>query len=306
MGTIVTIEVVTHDRDRSAPAIVDDAIGRAFEWFREIERVFNRFDATSELRRLCDRPSEAMPASDMLYTAVEFALAVADETAGAFDPTVGAAMERRGFNRDYRDGRVVSSGVMPNAGEPASYRDVALDPAARTILLRRPLVLDLGAVVKGLAIDMAARELAVCEHYAIDAGGDLYVAGRNAREEPWSVGIRHPRRDREVIELLRVSNIAVCTSGDYERQGSGNQDPGQLAHHIIDPRDGQTAARIASATVLAPTAMLADALATAAFVLGPADGISLLERHGVDGLLLTPTLERFMTRGMPSAILSHA
>jgi len=90
-----------------------------------------------------------------------------------------------------------------------------------------------------------------------------------------------------------VSNLAVCTSGDYERTGP-------RAHHILDPRTGTSADAIASVTVVAPTAMAADALATAAFVLGPAAGIQLLERHGVNGLMVSPTLERYSTRDMPS------
>jgi thiamine biosynthesis lipoprotein len=149
-------------------------------------------------------------------------------------------------------------------------------------------------VAKGLAIDMAARELRSFEHYAIDAGGDLYLAGRNASGAPWSVGIRHPRDEHQVIESLRVSNRAVCTSGDYERR-SAREDDG---HHIMDPRTGVSANGVASVTVVAPTAMLADALGTAAFVLGPAEGIRFLERQGVDGLIVSTTLERFSTPGM--------
>jgi thiamine biosynthesis lipoprotein len=284
MGTIVTIDVAANGSE--------DAVERAFGWFREIERLCNRFDSHSELRRLTAHPGVAVPASEMLYTAVEFALAVAEETGGAFDPTVGHQMATRGFNRDYRTGHIVSTDLEPDG--PVSYRDVHLDPEQRTVTLLRPLVLDLGALAKGLAIDLAARELEPFEHYAIDAGGDLYLAGRNRGGELWSVGIRHPRRDREVIESLRVSNAAVCSSGDYERQGSG------AGHHIIDPRNGSTADVVVSATVVAPTAMLADALATAAFVLGPVEGIRLLERHGVDGLLVSRTLDRFATRGMRS------
>ena len=83
-----------------------------------------------------------------------------------------------------------------------TYRDVALDPAGRTITLRRPLLLDLGAVAKGLAIDLAARELSPLNDFAIDAGGDLCVAGYNAAGQPWSIGIRHPREDRQLIERV--------------------------------------------------------------------------------------------------------
>src|SRR5262249_31028954 len=168
----------------------------------------------------------------------------------------------------------------------------------KTITLLRPLILDLGGVAKGLAIDMAARELQPFEHFAIDAGGDLYLAGHNAEGLPWSIGIRHPRLEDGLIGSVPISNRAVCTSGDYERRtGREDQD-----HHILDPRTGLSADVAASVTVIAPTAMLADSLATAAFVLGPADGIALLERHDVDGLIVLPTLERFTTRGMPTPL----
>jgi thiamine biosynthesis lipoprotein len=286
MGTIVTIEIAGEGSEQ--------AIERAFGWFRVVERLCNRFDPQSELRQLTAHPGVAVPASRILYAAVEFALAMAEDTGGAFDPTVGHLMETRGFNRHYRTGLVINTGLDP--GGSVSYRDVQLEPAERTIAILRPLVLDLGAVAKGFAVDMAARELAPFENYAIDAGGDLYLAGHNARGEPWSVGLRHPRRDREVFETLRVSGAAVCTSGDYERPAAD----GVAGHHICDPRTGRAADLVVSATVVAPTAMLADALATAAFVLGPDEGIQLLERHGVDGLLVSAAFDRFSTRGMRS------
>src|SRR5207248_257687 len=126
--------------------------------------------------------------------------------------------------------------------------------------------------------------LQACGSYAIDAGGDLYLGGCRPDGARWSVGIRHPRRDGELIDSIRVSNRAVCTSGDYLRRSSG--DAG--VHHILDPRTGASANQVASVTVVAPTAMLADAVGTAAFVLGPAEGIRLFDRLGVDGLILSP------------------
>jgi thiamine biosynthesis lipoprotein len=159
------------------------------------------------------------------------------------------------------------------------------------------LTLDLGAVAKGLAVDTAARELEPFRDFAIDAGGDLYLGGLNERGVAWSAGIRHPRKPDELIASLRVSNQAVCTSGDYERQAPSGAN-GHGEHHILDPRTGASPRAVASATVVASGAMLADALATAAFVLGPEDGIELLNRVGVDGLIVTPELERYETRGL--------
>jgi thiamine biosynthesis lipoprotein len=296
MGTIATIGVVVDasgdECGNSAITAVDTAIDSSFNWFREIERICNRFDPASELRRLSAQAGASTAVSETLYRLVEFAVAVAEETDGAFDPTVGVEMERRGFTHDYRTGSTSASGV---GLAPVSYRDIELDPVARTIMLTRPLLLDLGAVAKGFAVDMAAEELRPFRDFAIDAGGDLYLAGHNPSGEAWVAGIRHPRRDDELADTIRVSDRAVCTSGDDVRAG-----------HILDPRRHDVAHVSVSATVIAPTAMLADALATAAFVLGPADGIRLLESHGVDGLILSPSLERFTTRNYVSAILPNA
>ena len=279
MGTVVTINVVREGAD------VDTAMNRAFRWFHEIEERCTRFKPQSELMQLTAKAGVPVPASAILFEAVRFALLVAEESGGAFDPTIGQQMEAHGFNREHRSGEIVRSAAA--ADDDISYRDVELDMEQRTIILRRPLTLDLGAVAKGLAVDTAARELQPLRDFSIDAGGDLYLGGTNAKGEPWLVGIRHPRRDGELIDCLRVTDQAVCTSGDYER-----------GQHILDPRSAGTSGTVASATVVAPGAMLADALATAAFVLGPEEGIEFLNRMGVDGLIVTPELERYETRGL--------
>jgi thiamine biosynthesis lipoprotein len=281
MNTLVTIRVIAADTpDANA------AVERAFGWFHEIERRCSRFDPESELMRITARAGEPAVASPILYEAVHFALKVAEVSEGAFDPTVGRRMQARGFDREHRTGEI----VRQPAEECVSWRDVVLDPEVGTITILRPLTLDLGAVAKGLAVDAAVRELEPLQNFVIDAGGDLYLGGENERGAPWLVGIRHPRKDGEIIAALAVSNQAVCTSGDYERAG-----------HLLDPRSGVSPDTVASATVVAPGAMLADAMATAIFVLGPADGIDLLERLGLEGLIVTPELQQYETRGLPRA-----
>ena len=207
---------------------------------------------------------------------------------------MGHRLEERGFDTNYQTGIRRRSAVDPT--RHVSYRDIVLDDEARTITLTAPMVLDLGAVVKGLAIDAAALELAPFTNFAIYAGGDVYVAGCSSRGEPWRVGIRHPRNPDVLIDSLSVSDASVCTSGDYIRRGA----QGTTDHHIVNARTGDTALSAASATVIAPKAIAADALATAAFILGPTAGVALLERHGVEGLIFTPSLERHSTSAMVS------
>src|SRR5579872_6147617 len=121
-------------------------------------------------------------------------------------------MAELGFNRHHVTGETIPEGTSA----AATWRDIEVDDDRQTILLRQPLTLDLAAVVKGLAVDLAAREFAPFRNFAIDAGGDLYLSGANENGEPWSVGVRHPRYDGELIASLRVTDRAVCTSGDYE------------------------------------------------------------------------------------------
>ncbi|MEO7084526.1 MAG: FAD:protein FMN transferase [Gemmatimonadaceae bacterium] len=291
MGTVVTFHVVGNESEGLDERA--EAVARGVRWFEEIERSCSRFDPESEISKLSTRIGTVVEATPLVFEAVRFALAVAEETDGAFDPTVGALLEFHGFNREYKSGERVTSGLSAGDGPPPTYRDVHLDTDRNTITFTRPLLLDLGAVAKGLAVDMAVQELAPFENFAIDAGGDLYLGGTNAGGEPWTIGIRHPRDHDAFIDTLTVSNVAVCTSGDYERR---NDETG--AHHIMDAGAGISSTQSASVTVLASSTMVADALGTAAFVLGPVRGIELLERHGVDGFIVTPSLERFDTGGM--------
>ncbi len=281
MGTVVTVKIVRPGGDPR------DVVDRALDWFRLVEASCSRFESSSEVRQLAERPGEAVDVSEVLFEAVRFALAVAEASDGAFDPTIGADLEARGFNREYRSGATIASGVSPDAA--TTFRDVHLDAARRTITIARPLVLDLGAVAKGLAVDLAARELSSFEHFAIDAGGDLALSGCNEHDEPWAIGIRHPRDPGRLIDTLDLSDCAVCTSGDYELRTP-------RGHHLIDGRTRECAPGVASVTVVAPSAIAADALGTAAFVLGPDAGLDFLDRQGVAGFMITPSLDTLWTR----------
>lgn len=287
MDTSVTIEIVGAEQDEG-----EAAAARAFRWFEAVERSASRFDEQSELAALCRAPA-GVPhqVSSMLYRQIEFAVAVAGASGGAFDPTVGRAMELAGYDRNYVTGHRIAS---THARKQAGYRDIILDPRGCTVTLKRPLLLDLGAVAKGFAIDLAASELAAFPDFAINAGGDVFVRGCNRTGSAWRIGVRHPRRAAALIDTLSVTDAAVCTSGDYERPRSH----GLAGHHIIQPAAGCSAEGAASVTVIAPTAMVADALSTAAFALGPERGIALLEEQGVQGIIVTPGLRTVTTAGI--------
>jgi thiamine biosynthesis lipoprotein len=277
MDTLVNVQVVS---DQPA-SLVEATVRRGLEWFDLVERVCTRFDPRSEVMQLIDRVGRATKVSPLLFEVVTFALSLAEQTDGAFDPTVGAAMEQLGFDTHYRTGEKVHSDVAPG---PTSFHDVAIDRRHRAVTLRRRLVLDLNAVSKGLAIDLAARELEAYPDFFIEAGGDVCVRGHSAAGEPWHVGIQHPRADGLLTRTLQQTRAAICTSGDYERRAPNANGSG----HILDGRTRQAVSDLASVTVVAPTAMAADGLSTAAMVLGRERGLRFLEEQGVGGLLVAP------------------
>jgi FAD:protein FMN transferase len=277
MDTSINVQVIA-DLPRET---IEPAVQRAFSWFGEVERICTRFDRRSEVMQLLDHVGAPLRVSKLLFEVVAFAMQLAEQTDGAFDPTIGASLEELGFNVNYISGEAIESGVD---AQGVSFRDVRLDRRAQTILLRRPVILDLNAVAKGLAIDLAARELQGYADVCVEVGGDLFVRGRNSSGELWNIGIQHPRAEGLLAHTLRVTDTAVCTSGDYERRTRG----ATSGSHILDARTRRSVSDLASVTVIAPTAMAADGLSTAAMVLGREGGRAFLESQGVRGVLIAP------------------
>src|SRR5689334_8818145 len=241
MDTGVNVQVVS-DQPRAA---LEASVQRALAWFETVERICTRFDATSEVMRLLDGIGRPVKVSTLLFEVVAFAMDLAEQTDGAFDPTVGATLEQLGFNVNYKTLEEIHTPVSSDV----TFRDVRLDRQARTIELMRPLILDLNAVAKGLAIDLAARELQAYADLCVEAGGDLVVRGLNPAREPWRIGIQHPRAEGLLARTLELTDAAVCTSGDYERSAGAEFSQG----HILDARTRRSVTDLASVTVVAET-----------------------------------------------------
>ncbi|PEE42643.1 FAD:protein FMN transferase [Bacillus pseudomycoides] len=286
MGTIIHIKVVTSHTEKYAK----EKIKKAFLAFYSVEEVCSRFHQQSELRRLSMQSGKAIQVSQILYQAIRFASQVADLTQGTFDLTLGHTLEKYGFNRHYLTGEKLVSPTVVSA----NYQDIILDEEKRTVLLKKPLLLDLGAVAKGLAVDLAVQELRDFEGFVIDAGGDLFASGTNEKEEPWIVGIQHPFQKEKIFCKVQLTEQAVCTSGSYERKSPVHLNE----HHLIHPYLGTSQSDIVSCTVIAPFAMMADAFSTAAFLLGKKEGAALLKNVDLEGIWITSSLDINMTKGM--------
>lgn len=278
MGTIFAVQM-GHDEATAIDALTArgaDVLGIA----RAVEATCSRFDPDSELSRLCAQTGTPVTVSPLLFELLALAVAIADRSGGAFDPTVGARLAQRGVNRAWDTGRVVLP--PPELPTTVSWRDVQLDRDAGTVTLRAPLQLDLGALAKGFAADLMMEALRDLPHASIHAGGDVCCHGVHPAHRAWRIGVRHPHRPDSMGAVAELAEGAVCTSGNYERAGEA-----RAGRHLLDPRTDEPAAGLASVTVVAPTAVIADGLSTAAFVLGPHDAPAWLAQEGVDALLVS-------------------
>lgn len=280
MDTVVDIQIVAGENKSKEEA--EAAIHRAFEAFRQVEQACSRFSPDSELMQACRTVESPVPVSPLLFEPLKFALEMAQWTEGVFDPTVGKIMEEHGFNRHYLTGQ----SIVSHAANSATFRDVLLNEQERTLRLRKPLVIDLGAVAKGFAIDLAASALQEFDGFVVNAGGDLFAGGVNQQGSAWEIGIRHPERREQIIHTLELSNEAVCTSGSYERKSAAKDG----MHHLIDPKTRRSPNDWVSCSVIAPFAMMADAFSTASFLLGAESGITLIEQADLKGILIASDL----------------
>jgi thiamine biosynthesis lipoprotein len=158
----------------------------------------------------------------------------------------------------------------------------------REIRFDRPgMGITLDGIAKGYIVDamagILARGAGAVRGFLINAGGDIRTAGAGENGRPWTVAVWDPRSSGDFPDIIHLTGAAVATSGGYEIYF----DPDRRFHHIVDPATGRSPNRCASASVIAPTAMAADALATAVFVMDPAAGVALVESlPGCDCLIL--------------------
>lgn len=280
MGTRCTIQAYHHDE-----ALFQRAVGAAMAEIERLDRLMSTWVPSSDVSRINAAAGSGkwITVSAETFQVLEQALWIARESQGAFDITVGAFKGLWKFDED-NDGSLPARAQVLQRRKLVDYRDLSLDPARSSARLRRAgQSLTLGGIAKGLVVDraVAALRAAGLRDFLMQAGGDLFAAGRHGERE-WKVGIQDPRAGHDEARsadssfaLLSLSDSAFNTSGDYERFILKE---GKRYHHIIDPRSGYPVAHTRSVTVLAPTSFLADTLDTAIFVLGAEQGLKLLAK----------------------------
>ncbi|MBL9131335.1 MAG: FAD:protein FMN transferase [Verrucomicrobiaceae bacterium] len=279
LGATVTMTVL--HADESAANVALDA---AFAELERIESVMSLYRRESQISRLNrDGALDAPDAS--LIEVLRFAAEVAEKSRGAFDVTVQPLWALKGMKPDAATLALVD------------WRKVEL--GEKRIQLAPGMAITLNGIAQGYAADAAMRVMRKhdVEHALIDAG-EFSAHGNNAENAPWHIGIQHPRERDAFAALTKLEDRCLATSGDYETAFSDDFS----RHHILDPHTGESPGELASVSVLAPSAMSADALSTTLFVLGAKRGIDFLSHYpGTDALLILKDGRRVATAGFPFA-----
>jgi len=221
-------------------------------------------------------------------------------TDGAFDVSYAALKPAWHMNAEGPH-HVPTGAKIARALKFVGYRRIVLSPQDGTVRLAQHMRIDLGGIAKGYALDRASVALkqAGFQNFIVYGGGDLMVSGRRPKR-PWRVGIQDPKHPQDYFAVLSVTNLAVVTSGDYERFFVKN---GERYHHIINPKTGRPARGLRSVTVVADRAVYADAMATGLFVMGLDRAKRLVERiPDTEALFVTSSGNVVATSGLRSAV----
>jgi thiamine biosynthesis lipoprotein len=300
MGTELRVTVWTGD-DALAAGPADDV----FREFDRLDAMMSVWKDGSDILRLNAAAGEhAVPVSPETREVLRIAYQISEQTGGTFDVTFGALSGLWKFDYQDKDNSIPDRNEIKKRLPLVNYRDVVVDESAGTALLRRKgMRVNLGGIGKGYAVDRAVDILRRrgLHDFMIQAGGDMYVAGTRG-DRPWRLGIRDPRGPADkIFAALDLRDGTFSTSGDYERFFMKN---GVRYHHIIDLRVGEPARLCRSVTLVTERAVIADALAKGVFILGPDEGMALIERTpGVQGVIVSAKNEVSISSGLRKQLI---
>lgn len=263
MDTIIEITAVGRDADR-----VEKAIDEAFELIEMYERKFSYYREDSELWKLNHTEQISHQIDEEFYQILELAYDFFLQTDSLYDVTIGNLIDLWDIDRQ----SIPTAQQIEAAKQTQGMEKIEFD--LNRLNKPQDMKIHLGSIAKGYVIDRVVELLKEREIFAgvVNAGGDIYIFGYG---NPLRVGIQHPRSQKnEIIGVLSINDMAVVTSGDYERYFEIDS---ERYHHIIDPHTGYPAKPTVAVTALAPQAIYADVLSTALFVMQPQEAIKLVD-----------------------------
>jgi len=273
LGTTVTVATADPDVLETALDVVSTDVAT-------LDRAASRFRADSELTALHDAGGAPMEISETLLVALQEALDAATLTGGILDPTIGEALARCGYDRDFADVSPSGPPLRVRFARVPGWRGVRLDPVRHTAAVPPGVRIDLGATAKAGCADRSAARAAAATGCGVlvNLGGDIAVAGE-APSSGWSIRVadRHDAGPNARGVTIAIAAGGLATSGTTARRWRRG---GELLHHVIDPATGRPAAPCwRTVTVAASSCLLANIGSTAAVVLGPSAPHWLAERR---------------------------
>ena len=263
-------------------------IDNAFLEIKRLEKALSTYLPHSDISTL-NREGRLVGKHPELREIISRSLHYASISDGLFDITIKPVLDLN--RRSYAvQGRAPTTSELNRALALVDYHNVVLNKDSIQ-LVGDGIEITTDAIAKGFIVDQTVNFLLAhnIRRALVNIGGDVRVVGSD-----WIVALQNPRDPNGYIVTIPLSNSALATSGDYERYF----DPDKGANHILNPKTGQSASALISATVVAKNATDADALATTVFVMGPHDGMELIEHiDEVEGLLITPKGEFIASTG---------
>jgi thiamine biosynthesis lipoprotein len=265
MATRVSVTVVHPSRD-----LADDALGELFTELTRVVSLLNRHDGASAVSALNDRGSLDDPPPE-LSAVVRGAREMYRVSGGRFDVTVKPVVD---LLSGLKVGRSVPDQELRDAWALADMSELRVrDESIR--LNKSGMGLTLDGIAKGHIVDRLADVLlrAGLDRWLIDAGGDIRASGVSEEDRPWRIGVRDPLLGDAFPAVTELAGGAVATSGGYENFFSEDR----RVHHVVDTATGLSPLHTLSASVVAPTAMMADALATTTLAMEATRAVALIE-----------------------------
>ena len=300
-GTSYHITIVA---DQPAPADLAEQIDAALD---VVDLSMSTYKSESELSLFNRLPAtETVAASPELWTVLQTSRQVWQQSAGAFDPTVGPLVDLWGFGPQMTNDRIPSDDEIAKALASIGYQYLVLNSDEQTISKALPLRLDLSAVAKGYAVDQVADllEMLALPDYLVEVGGEMRVSGLNPKGQPWRIAIETPDAMGQVDNIIALESAAIATSGDYRNYFEKD---GKRYSHSIDPRTGRPIEhRLASVTVVADRCIDADAWATAFLVMGDEAALEIANQQSIAVYMLVKAKAKAEAKDQFTAVYSDA
>ncbi|MGB0744138.1 MAG: FAD:protein FMN transferase [Opitutales bacterium] len=288
LGAKVRLTVYHEDAAYAA-----DSMERALTQIERIEKVMSLYRKDGQLTRL-NTDGYLENADPGLLEVLSYAQNLSEQTSGAFDVTVQPLW--LAYRKASWEGRLPSPAEIETARGAVDWRRIKIEDSTVSFTSPKTQV-SLNGIAQGYAADRVAAALradGIC-HALIDTG-EIHSVGGKRENLPWRVGIQHPRKRSAVLERASLENRCLSTSGDYESRFSQDFS----SHHIFRPASGESPRELASVSVVAPTALEADALSTACMVMGAELSTQFIEsRPNVDAFIVKKTGEKIQTSGFP-------